>query len=56
MKRFVSLLILVLLLAPFGLSSQPTKMIKTKVPTRPAGQADVLQLTAPPMSAERSSA
>ena len=53
MKRFVSLLILVLLLEPFGLSAQPTKMIKTKVPKRPAGQTDVLQLTAPPMETVR---
>ena len=56
MKRFVSLLIVAWLLVPFGLSAQPAKMIKTKVPKRPAGQQDVLQLTAPPMSAERSSA
>ena len=53
MKRFVSLLILVLLLVPFGLSAQPAKMIKTKVPKRPAGQQDVLQLTAPPMETVR---
>ena len=53
MKRFVSLLILVLLLVPFGLSAQPTKMIKTKVPKRPAGQQDVLQLTAPPLETVR---
>ena len=53
MKRFVSLLILVLLLVPFGLSAQPAKMIKTKVPKRPAGQQDVLQLTAPPLETVR---
>ncbi len=53
MKRFVSLLIVVLLLVPFGLSAQPTKMIKTKVPKRPAGQQDVLQLTAPPLETVR---
>lgn len=53
MKRFVSLLILVLLLVPFDLSAQPAKMIKTKVPKRPAGQQDVLQLTAPPLETVR---
>ncbi|MBR4638054.1 MAG: Gfo/Idh/MocA family oxidoreductase [Bacteroidales bacterium] len=53
MKRFVSLLILAWLLVPFGLSAQPAKMIKTKVPKRPAGQQDVLQLTAPPMETVR---
>ena len=53
MKRFVSLLILVLLLVPFGLSAQPAKMIKTKVPKQPAGQQDVLQLTAPPLETVR---
>jgi predicted dehydrogenase len=41
------------LLVPFGLSAQPAKMIKTKVPKRPAGQQDVLQLTAPPMETVR---
>jgi len=46
-------LILVLLLVPFGLSAQPAKMIKTKVPKRPAGQQDVLQLTAPPLETVR---
>ena len=53
MKRFLSLLILAWLLVPFGLSAQPAKMIKTKVPKRPAGQQDVLQLTAPPMETVR---
>ncbi len=53
MKRFVSLLIVAWLLVPFGLSAQPAKMIKTKVPKRPAGQQDVLQLTAPPMETVR---
>ena len=53
MKRFVSLLILVLLLVPFDLGAQPAKMIKTKVPKRPAGQQDVLQLTAPPLETVR---
>ena len=53
MKRFVSLLILAWLLVPLGLSAQPAKMIKTKVPKRPAGQQDVLQLTAPPMETVR---
>ena len=52
-KRFVSLLIVAWLLVPFGLSAQPAKMIKTKVPKRPAGQQDVLQLTAPPMETVR---
>ncbi len=46
-------MILVLLLVPFGLSAQPAKMIKTKVPKRPAGQQDVLQLTAPPLETVR---
>ena len=53
MKRFVSLLIVAWLLVPFGLSAQPAKMIKTKVPKRPAGQQDVLQLTATPMETVR---
>ena len=53
MKRFVSLFIVAWLLVPFGLSAQPAKMIKTKVPKRPAGQQDVLQLTAPPMETVR---
>ena len=53
MKRFVSLLIVAWLLVPFGFSAQPAKMIKTKVPKRPAGQQDVLQLTAPPMETVR---
>ena len=53
MKRFVSLLIVALLLVPFGMSAQPAKMIKTKVPKRPAGQQDVLQLTAPPLETVR---
>ena len=53
MKRFVSLLIVAWLLVPFGLNAQPAKMIKTKVPKRPAGQQDVLQLTAPPMETVR---
>ena len=53
MKRFVSLLIVAWLLVPFGLSAQPAKIIKTKVPKRPAGQQDVLQLTAPPMETVR---
>ena len=46
-------MILVLLLVPFDLSAQPAKMIKTKVPKRPAGQQDVLQLTAPPLETVR---
>ena len=53
MKRFVCFLILACLLLPFGASAQQGKMIKTKVPKRPAGQQDALLLTAPPMETVR---
>ena len=43
---------IVSLLLPLGANAQ-SKMIKTKVPKRPAGQTDVLQLTAPPMETVR---
>ena len=36
-----------------GNKGQQTKMIETEVPERPAGQTDVLQLTAPPMETVR---
>ena len=52
MKKIVYFLTIVCLLLPFGANAQ-SKMIKTKVPKRPAGQTDVLQLTAPPMETVR---
>ena len=53
MKRLVQLLIMACMLVSFGASAQSVKMIKTKVPKRPAGQQDVLQLTAPAMDTVR---
>lgn len=53
MKRLFLLLSLVWLLAACGNKGQQTKMIETEVPERPAGQTDVLQLTAPPMETVR---
>ena len=53
MKRFFYLLAITLLLVACGNKGQQTKMIETAVPERPAGQSDVLQLTAPPMDTVR---
>ncbi|MBP5664072.1 MAG: Gfo/Idh/MocA family oxidoreductase [Bacteroidales bacterium] len=53
MKRFFYLLAIALLLVACGNKGQQTKMIETEVPERPAGQSDVLQLTAPPMDTVR---
>ena len=53
MKRFFYLLAITLLLVACGNKGQQTKMIETEVPERPAGQSDVLQLTAPPMDTVR---
>ena len=53
MKKIICFLTMVCLLLSFGTNAQSTKMIKTKVPKRPAGQTDVLQLTAPPMKTVR---
>lgn len=54
MKRFFYFLAIALLMAACGNGGkQQTKMIETEVPERPAGQSDVLQLTAPPMDTVR---
>ena len=53
MKRFFYLLAIALLLVACGNKGQQTKMIETEVPERPAGQNDVLQLTAPPIDTVR---
>ena len=53
MKRFFYFLAIALLLVACGNKGQQTKMIETEVPERPAGQSDVLQLTAPPMDTVR---
>ena len=53
MKRFFYLLAIALLLVACGNKGQQTRMIETDVPERPAGQSDVLQLTAPPMDTVR---
>ena len=53
MKRFFYFLAIALLLVACGNKGQQTKMIETEVPERPAGQTDVLQLTAPPMETVR---
>ena len=53
MKKFFYLLAITLLLVACGNKGQQTKMIETEVPERPAGQSDVLQLTAPPMDTVR---
>lgn len=54
MKRFFYFLVIALLMAACGNGGkQQTKMIETEVPERPAGQSDVLQLTAPPMDTVR---
>ena len=53
MKKIICFLTIVCLLLSFGANAQSVKMIKTKVPKRPAGQTDVLQLTAPPMETVR---
>ena len=52
-KRVLHFLTIACLLLAFGANAQPVKTIKTKVPKRPAGQTDVLQLTAPPMETVR---
>lgn len=52
MKRLTFVLTAALLLMVMGLNAQ-TRMIETEVPERPAGQQDVLQLTAPPMATVR---
>ena len=52
MKKFFLLMSLVWLLASCGQRTWLTK-IETPVPERPAGQTDVLQLTAPPMETVR---
>lgn len=53
MKRFFYFLAIALLLVACGNKGQQTKMIETEVPERPAGQSDVLQLTAPAMDTVR---
>ena len=53
MKKFFYLLAITLLLVACGNKGQQTKMIETEVPERPAGQSDVLQLTATPMDTVR---
>lgn len=53
MKRFFYFLAIALLLVACGNKGQQTKMIETEVPERPAGQTNVLQLTAPPMETVR---
>lgn len=52
MKRLTFVLTAALLLMVMGLNAQ-TRMIETEVPERPAGQQDVLQLTASPMATVR---
>ena len=53
MKKILYILILAYFLVPFGASAQQGKMIKTKVPKRPAGQQDALLMTVPPMETVR---
>ena len=53
MKRTLYILTILWLMASLVANAQPAKMIKTKVPKRPAGQTDVLQLTAPPLETVR---
>jgi predicted dehydrogenase len=54
MKRFFYFLVISLLMTACGNGGkQQMKMIETEVPERPAGQSDVLQLTAPPMDTVR---
>jgi predicted dehydrogenase len=53
MKKYFPVLMMVWMLVLTGISAQQVKMIKTQVPERPAGQQDVLQLTAPPMKTVR---
>ena len=52
MKRMIFLLTVVWLSGWMGISAQ-TSMIETKVPKRPTGQKDVLQLTAAPIKTVR---
>lgn len=52
MKRLIFFLTLVWLAGLAGINAR-TRMIETKVPKRPAGQQDVLQLRAKPMSTVR---
>ncbi len=42
-----------LLLVACGMGEKQVKFLETPVPARPAGQTDVLQLTAPPMETVR---
>ncbi len=53
MRRFFSLLAMALLLVACSTGEKQVKMLETPVPARPAGQTDVLQLTAPPMETVR---
>ena len=52
-KRTLYILTILWLMVSLVANAQPVKMIKTKVPKRPAGQTDVLQLTAPPIETVR---
>ena len=52
-KRVIFLLTAVWMLLLTGCNDQQVRMIETEVPERPAGQEDVLQLTAPPMATVR---
>ena len=47
-KKTLYILTILWLMVSFSANAQPVKMIETTVPVRPAGQKDVLQLTAPP--------
>lgn len=53
MKRVLFLLTVAWMLAQMSVSAQQVKMIETQVPERPAGQQDVLQLTAPALKVVR---
>ena len=53
MKKIYFLLTMAALLVACGTSEKQVTMIETDVPVRPAGQSDVLQLTAPPMETVR---
>lgn len=52
-KKTLYILTILWLMVSFGANAQPVKMIETTVPARPAGQKDVLQLTAPPIETVR---
>ena len=52
-KRTLYILTIFWLMVSLGANAQSVKMIETTVPVRPAGQKDVLQLTAPPLETVR---